>query len=182
MTRRLTTPAEAGVTSEKGDRMTIRSFRLPAEVWDRLEAKLVEINADRRRPVTVSTLVRAILEHGVNMPCDQLGIGSKALRITRLGAPVETVPSTGAIIAVAVPLPKASSSPTVTSSESLFEQAREAFKQKNITAREFGQQLGVDPKQSAAYYHYGQIPDGVRGEELVLAVERWLAAQASAIG
>lgn len=63
--------------------MSVRSVRLPDALWRRLEAVCATLNHGRRKPVGVSSVVRALLERGLNDPGDALDFDGKVVRPER---------------------------------------------------------------------------------------------------
>lgn len=63
--------------------MSVRSVRLPDVLWGRLEEVCATLNHGRRKPVGVSSVVRALLERGLNDPGDSLDFDGKVMRPER---------------------------------------------------------------------------------------------------
>ena len=70
-------------TRKSPDAMDIRSVRLPPSLWRRLEVALAEVNRARARRVSMSSVMRALLERGLEDPGPALDFGARVYRPER---------------------------------------------------------------------------------------------------
>lgn len=73
-----------GTSGHESEAMAVRSVRLPDDLWRRLGESLALANVGRRRPITLSMLIRGLLERGLLHPDGLEEIGSKIVRLCRV--------------------------------------------------------------------------------------------------
>lgn len=148
--------------------MRIRSVRLPDALWERLEAARAEAarRADaargRRRPVPVASVIRALLEHGLERPGDALDLHAKAIRPAGvLRRRAEDLAATRA----------------AAQARDLFTRASEAVDRLRLTPLEFARRVGGNRRDAEKFYFSGALPEG-DPRPLLDRVGEWLAASA----
>ena len=115
--------------------MPVRSVRLPDELWQKLGDALAGANVGRRHPIVMATLIRILLERGLEHPAGLEEIGSKITRPPRMQAkPKEVTGSSDTTEDHTKP------SQHVVGSDLLFEQCKRVILENFVSPRSFVKQ------------------------------------------
>lgn len=146
--------------------MRIRSVRLPDALWERLDAaradaaRRADAERGRPRPVPVATVIRALLERGLEHPGDALDLHAKAIR------------PAGALRRRAEGLAAAR---TAEEARDLFSRVTAAVDRLRLTPLEFALGVGGHRRDAEKFYFSGALPQG-DPRAFLDRVGEWLAA------
>lgn len=125
--------------------MPVRSVRLPDVLWRRLEAALAQANRDRRRKVSMSSVLRALLEKALDEPGGTFDFDAKIARPDRVHRDRAA---------------KLAAAQAETDASSLWEQVSEVSDRLEMTPVEFATAVGGDRHEAMLFYHRGALPEG----------------------
>lgn len=140
--------------------MTVRSVRLPVDLWARLERVQEEINTRRPRKIGVSSIIRALLTAGLANPGGALDFDSKVYR-------PKSVTAARAAQLREVQLRERG--------RVLWTEASAIIDAKGMAPGTFAQQLGGVRIEAERFYANGDLPENIL--EFVERVQAWLAAR-----
>lgn len=138
--------------------MPVRSLRLPQTLWQRLEAARMEVNRGRRRPVSLSTVIRALLERGLAQP-GALDLDAKIVRPDRI---------------LRERTAKLAAAKSADDARALFRQASDRIDEMQLTPPLFAAAIGGNRREAEAFYYRGELPAS-EPLEFLKRVQSWLA-------
>ena len=141
--------------------MPVRSLRLPQALWQRLEVTCAEVNRGRRRPVSLSTVIRALLERGLAQP-GALDLDAKVVRPDRIFRERAA---------------KLAATKAADDARELFRQAADRIDEMQLTPPLFVAAIGGDRREAEAFYFRGELPAS-EPLEFLKRVQSWLARTA----
>lgn len=164
--------------------MPVRSLRLPENLWERLTEKLAEVNSDRHRPVTMSSLIRILLEDRLEQIERPILFGRGIIRPS-LGRESSAVAGSERHKSTRETVFKARLSTLpdhMPESNLVFDRFKVLITKERITPNAFVsnflERFSGDRKMLVAFYHSGQTPPGQAGADLLTCVEEWISRTA----
>lgn len=123
--------------------MPVRTVRLPDHLWQRLGARQAEINKGRTDPVSLSSVVRVLLEQALaaNLPIDFEGDVVRPPRIYRDRAA------------------KLAKSNAQIEAPTIFRKANDLFEVHAITPPIFHAAIGGERADAQRFFHAGKLPE-----------------------
>lgn len=158
-------------TNNAATAMSVRSVRLPESLWQRLAHALDTVNRERRQPLPMSSLIRALLEEGLTAP--ELPAFDKGIaRPARLSRQDQGAAASEAREAERDPDP---AKPAFVSDE-VVDQFKRIINEQRITHMAFIQSFQVNKALLTKFYFDHIVPDGPDGVAVLQAIRDWLAA------
>jgi hypothetical protein len=139
--------------------MDMRSFRLPPDLWKRLEAARYAVNERRVRRISMSSILRALLERGLEDPGRAFEFGARIYRPERARKAVAELRA---------------EAQAQQSAATLRERVNAAIDRLQLTPAAFAAAVGGDRRAAEKFYHAGQLPDS-NAAELVDRLREWLS-------
>lgn len=160
--------------------MAVRSLRLPESLWRRLTEALTEVNKGRHRPVTMSSLIRILLEDRLEQTARPIPIGKGIIRPSLGREPshvhaLEVHKGTANVAFKASPNMLSADMPE---QNLIFDRFKAVIAEKRITANafvsKFLERFPGDRKSLVEFYHSGQTPPGQAGADFLTYVREWM--------
>lgn len=145
-------------------RMPVRSMRLPDALWLRLEATTAEVNRRRRRRISTSSVIRALIERALDEPGDALDFDAKISRPTRVVQSQKV---------------KRAAANAERELGDLFKDVSDAVDRLQLTPAEFARAVGGNRRDLERFYHRGAFPDS-DAMPFISRIQEWLLVQAEA--
>jgi len=161
--------------------MVVKSVRLPSTLWARLDATVRDRTLCSRRDMTVSWLIRALLERGLDDPDGLPAPGKNVARPQRVLNEMAARQNGENAVESAVPAETASHDPALpdrsTDANDVYARLQSRVVSNSISFNRFFESICGDRKLMACFYHNGRGPNGPADQATVDAVRAWLEKQ-----
>lgn len=160
--------------------MAVRSMRLPENLWRRLTETLTDVNRGRPRPVTMSSLIRILLEDRLEQPERPIPFGKGILRPSLNREPTQVQRRE---VHKGTPEAALKARPDMVSADtpernSIFDRFKLLIAEKRITSNafvsKFLERFPGDRRTLVEFYYSGQTPAGQAGSDLLTYVAGWM--------